>query len=99
MLDSATKQVAKPILCDTYTLIHIKQGSHIAFPNNLRELHKIKQYTVMTTRLTLLLSQGSSPPAFYDNIKEFLLSSYGTYVYLAVGRSYSIYLNVNIASP
>ena len=34
--------------------------------------------------------------AFYNNIKEFLLSSYGICVYLAVERSYSIYLNVNI---
>ena len=71
MLDSATKQVAKPILCDTYTLIHIKQGSHIAFPNNLRELHKIKQYTVMTTRLTLLLSQGIRHLHFMTILKSF----------------------------
>ena len=35
----------------------------------------------------------------YDNIKEFLLSSYGIYVYLTLERSYSIYLNVNIACP
>ena len=38
-------------------------------------------------------------PAFYDNIKEFLLSSYGIYVYLAVETRYSISLNVNIACP
>ena len=42
---------------------------------------------------TVLLSQWSSSPAFYDNFKEFLLSSYGIYVYLAIERSYSIYLN------
>ena len=36
---------------------------------------------------------------FFDNIKEFLLSSYNIYVYRAVERSYSIYLNVNIACP
>ena len=47
----------------------------------------------------ILLSQCSSSPAFYDNFKEFLLSSYGICVYLAVERSYCIYLNVNIAFP
>ena len=45
-----------------------------------------------------LSPQWSSSPAFYDNIKEFLLSSYGIYVYLYAERNYSIYLNVNIAS-
>ena len=27
MLDSDTKQLAKPILCDTYTQIHLNQSS------------------------------------------------------------------------
>ena len=40
-----------------------------------------------------------SSPAFYDNIKEYLLSSYSIYVYLVTERSYSIHLNVNIACP
>ena len=44
MLDIDTKQVAKPILCDTYTLIHINQSSVIVFLNNLIKLHKIIQY-------------------------------------------------------
>ena len=45
-------------------------------------------------------SEVRSSPAFYDNIKSFnLLPSYGIYVYLAVERRYSIYLNANIACP
>ena len=44
MLDSDKKQVAKPISCDTYTLIHTNQGLLLAFLNNLRKLHKIRQY-------------------------------------------------------
>ena len=36
---------------------------------------------------------------FMTILKSFLLSSYGIYVYHAIKRSYSIYLNVSIACP
>ena len=39
-------------------------------------------------------SQWSSSPAFYGNIKEFLLWTFGTHVYLVDESSYSIYLNI-----
>ena len=55
MLDSNTKQVAKPILCDTYTLIHINQCSLIAFLNNLKS-DILKSDNIMTNRLTLMTS-------------------------------------------
>ena len=37
------KEVAKPISYDTYTLVHNNQGSVIAFLNNLKKLHKMRQ--------------------------------------------------------
>ena len=64
-----------------------------------RDLHAYRIANVVLLSKWSSSPQWSSSPAFYDNIKEFLLSSYGIYVYLAIGRSYSIYLNVNIDCP
>ena len=44
MLCNDTKQVAKPILCDIYTLIHINQDLLNALLSNLGKLPKIRQY-------------------------------------------------------
>ena len=44
MFNSDTKQVAEPVLYETYTVIHINQGSLVAFLNNFTKFHKIRKY-------------------------------------------------------
>ena len=53
-LESDTKQVTKPILCDTYTVIHINHSSLIAFINN--KGNYVKSDNMMTICLTFMTS-------------------------------------------
>ena len=63
-LDSDTKQIAKPILCDTDTLKHIDQGLPIVLINDLRNY--VKSDNIMTTCLTLMPSNISDAGVMSD---------------------------------